>query len=99
MCHALRCTVYRVLGTEYCYIHSVPDRYFDRVQRLHSMNSPQCFDAVVIGGGPAGATAALLLAEAGWAVALIEQKQFPRRKVCGEYLSATNWPLLTRLGI
>ena len=57
------------------------------------------FDALVIGGGPAGATAALLLAEAGWSVALVEQKQFPRRKVCGEYLSATNWPLLARLGI
>src|SRR5437868_650455 len=57
------------------------------------------FDALIIGGGPAGATAALLLAEAGWSVALVEQKRFPRRKVCGEYLSATNWPLLARLGI
>ena len=57
------------------------------------------FDALVIGGGPAGATAALLLAEAGWSVALVEQKQFPRRKVCGEYLSTTNWPLLARLGV
>src|SRR5436190_21172655 len=57
------------------------------------------FDALIIGGGPAGATAALLLAEAGWSVALLEQKQFPRRKVCGEYLSATNWPLLSRLGV
>jgi flavin-dependent dehydrogenase len=57
------------------------------------------FDAIVIGGGPAGSTAALLLAEAGWSVALIEQKRFPRRKVCGEYLSATNWPLFSRLGI
>jgi flavin-dependent dehydrogenase len=59
----------------------------------------QRFDAIVIGGGPAGATAALLLAEAGWSVALIEQKAFPRRKVCGEYLSATNRPLLARLGV
>src|SRR5262245_53673876 len=57
------------------------------------------FDALVIGGGPAGATTALLLAEAGWSVALVEQKQFPRRKVCGEYLSATNWPVLARLGV
>jgi flavin-dependent dehydrogenase len=57
------------------------------------------FDALIIGGGPAGATAAILLAEAGWSVAIVEQKPFPRRKVCGEYLSATNWPLLSRLGI
>ena len=57
------------------------------------------FDAIIIGGGPAGATAAILLADAGWSVALVEQKEFPRRKVCGEYLSATNWPLFARLGV
>jgi flavin-dependent dehydrogenase len=59
----------------------------------------QHFDALIIGGGPAGSTVAILLAQAGWSVALVEQKQFPRRKVCGEYLSATNWPLLARLGV
>lgn len=56
-------------------------------------------DALVMGGGPAGATAAILLAEQGWSVVLVERKPFPRRKVCGEYLSATNWPLLRRLGV
>ena len=43
--------------------------------------------------------AAILLAKAGWQVTLTERKEFPRRKVCGEYLSATNWPLLRSLGI
>ena len=62
-------------------------------------SSVNAFDALVIGGGPGGATAALLLAEAGWSVRLVERKVFPRRKVCGEYLSATNWPLLDRLGL
>jgi len=57
------------------------------------------FDAVVIGAGPAGSTAALLLAKCGWSVLVVESKAFPRRKVCGEYLSATNWPLLRELGI
>jgi flavin-dependent dehydrogenase len=57
------------------------------------------FDALVLGGGPGGAATALLLARTGWSVAVIERKQFPRRKVCGEYLSATNLPLLDHLGV
>lgn len=56
-------------------------------------------DALVIGGGPAGSTAALLLAKAGWSVGLVEKSRFPRRKVCGEFLSATNLPLLRHLGV
>lgn len=60
---------------------------------------PEHFDAIVIGGGPGGAAAALLLARAGWSVAVLERKEFPRRKVCGEYLSATNLPLLDALGV
>ncbi len=56
-------------------------------------------EVLVIGGGPAGTTAAILLARMGWSVTLIEQKSFPRRKVCGEYLSATNLQLLDSIGI
>ena len=56
-------------------------------------------DALIIGGGPGGATAALLLARAGWSVAVIEKAAFPRGKVCGEFLSATNLPLLRELGV
>ena len=56
-------------------------------------------EVLVIGGGPGGATVSLLLARLGWSVVLLEQKRFPRRKVCGEYLSATSLPLLDAIGI
>jgi flavin-dependent dehydrogenase len=56
-------------------------------------------DAVVIGAGPAGSAAARLLAEAGWHVALVEKAAFPRRKVCGEFISATSVPVLIACGL
>ena len=59
------------------------------------MNS---YDALVIGAGPAGSTAAIILSRAGWSVAVVEKTPFPRRKVCGEFISATSWPLLRELG-
>jgi len=57
------------------------------------------FDAAVIGSGPAGATAARLLAQVGWSVALIERAGFPRRKVCGEFISAATMPVLEACGV
>lgn len=57
------------------------------------------YDAIVIGAGPAGATSALALARRGWSVALIEKTVFPRRKVCGEFMSATNAALFRDLGL
>ncbi|MBC7734992.1 MAG: FAD-dependent monooxygenase, partial [Bacteriovorax sp.] len=56
------------------------------------------FDAVIVGAGPSGSAAAILLARAGWAVALVEKQAFPRRKVCGECIAASNLPLLHALG-
>ena len=57
------------------------------------------YDALIVGAGVAGATAAILLAQAGWSVAIVEKHRFPRRKVCGECIAASNLPLLDALGI
>jgi 2-polyprenyl-6-methoxyphenol hydroxylase-like FAD-dependent oxidoreductase len=57
------------------------------------------FDVAIVGAGPAGASAAILLARAGWSVVLVERQTFPRRKVCGECIAASNLDLLEALGI
>ena len=57
------------------------------------------YDAVVIGAGPGGSTTALVLARAGWSVALVEKARFPRRKVCGEFVSGPGWAVLEALGV
>ena len=57
------------------------------------------FDVAIVGAGPAGASLGVLLARAGWSVALVERQTFPRRKVCGECVAASNLPLLDALGI
>lgn len=57
------------------------------------------YDAIVIGGGIAGTSTAILLAQRGWSVVLVEKRAFPRRKVCGECVAAPNLALLDALGV
>src|SRR5687767_14398181 len=64
-----------------------------------SLRRSAMFDAVVVGAGPGGSAAARLLAQAGWKVALVEKSEFPRRKVCGEFISATSMSVLEACGI
>lgn len=52
------------------------------------------FDLIVIGGGPAGASAAITAAREGWSALLLERGRVPRHKVCGEFVSAEALDLL-----
>ncbi len=64
----------------------------------HSDTNHTSCDVLVIGGGPAGSTAATLLAERGYQVTLLEKAHHPRFHI-GESLLPANLPLLERLGV
>src|ERR1700690_1383595 len=55
------------------------------------------YDLIVIGGGPAGTSAAITAARCGARVLLLERGRFPRHKVCGEFVSAESLDLLAYL--
>ncbi len=55
-------------------------------------------DVLIIGGGPAGSTAAIQLARAGWRVTLLEKARHPRFHI-GESLLPMTMPLLEKLGV
>ncbi|HZS02595.1 MAG TPA: NAD(P)/FAD-dependent oxidoreductase, partial [Chloroflexota bacterium] len=56
-------------------------------------------DVLVVGGGPAGAACARLLAQAGLDVTVLDKAAFPRPKPCGEYTSPHVAAVLDRLGL
>ena len=54
---------------------------------------------LIVGGGPSGSSCAYWLAEAGWDVALVEKKVFPREKTCGDGLTPRSVRQLADMGI
>jgi len=54
---------------------------------------------IVVGAGPGGSATAYYLAQAGYAVILIDKSKFPRDKICGDFVSPIAQNELTKLGI
>lgn len=57
------------------------------------------FDVAIVGAGPSGSSAAIALARKGYSVALLDKEQFPREKICGDFLNPVNWPVLRQLEV
>ncbi len=57
------------------------------------------WDVIVVGAGPAGSVAALLLARRGYDVLLLDRKRFPRAKACGDAVPASAIRILMELGL
>ena len=52
------------------------------------------FDAIIVGGGPAGSACARVLVRGGLRVAVIERRRFPRLKLCAGWISPPVWDVL-----
>src|SRR5499426_745181 len=57
------------------------------------------YDVIIIGAGPAGSTVSTLLARAGLRALLLEKSQFPREKLCGEFITPECLNVFDRLGV
>ena len=56
-------------------------------------------DVLIVGAGPGGSAAAILLARAGLAVTVVDRAAFPRDKPCSEYMSPEALRVLDRLDV
>jgi menaquinone-9 beta-reductase len=65
----------------------------------HAGTPDHVHDVLVVGGGPSGSSCAYWLAEAGWDVALVEKKVFPRDKTCGDGLTPRSVRQIADMGI
>src|SRR5246127_5705432 len=67
------------------------------MESVRSRPAAGSYDLAVVGGGPAGTSAAITAARSGARVLLLERGRLPRQRVCGEFVSAESLDLLGSL--
>jgi len=58
------------------------------------MNTIPTYDALIVGGGPAGSTCASILVRSGMDTLLLDRANFPRVKLCAGWVSEPIWDIL-----
>jgi geranylgeranyl reductase family protein len=76
-----------------------PSRGTAKNAAARSRRSERVHDVVVVGAGPAGASCGYWLADAGWDVVMVEKKEFPREKTCGDGLTPRAVRQLADMGL
>ena len=69
------------------------------MEKQNQIHTRSYYDVIIVGGGLAGLTSAIHLSTRGINVVLIEKNDYPKHKVCGEYVSNEVLPYLEQLGI
>lgn len=72
---------------------------FRRLAAMYSGMKNEKEKIAVVGAGPAGASAAIRLAQNGFRVTLVEREKFPRHKLCGEFISPECLAHFRELGV
>jgi flavin-dependent dehydrogenase len=64
-----------------------------------AVNDHPPYQVALIGGGLAGLSLSITLAQKGYRVIVFEKETYPLHRVCGEYVSMESYPFLERLGL
>lgn len=63
------------------------------------MSHTHIYQIAIVGGGLAGLSLAIQMADAGYTCVLFERNKYPFHKVCGEYISMESYNFIERLGV
>ncbi len=86
------------LVVRFLILHQLPTESVLRNPHIHVIDMAE-YDVIVVGGGPAGATATMYLAKAGKKVLLVDKAKFPRDKTCGDAQGRKAANIMKELGI